>query len=136
MMSGKSNRVAGGPPCPQLLIGHAGLCRQGSGEMPRPLAAECRKYGLSFGGSQFKQVADFGTGISPLFPVTHPYPATEPFIYLRDGPVVLRCSSSPRLPCMTLDISFLVCFLGFVSHLGQTRQLHNPGYMLFLSVGS
>jgi len=61
--------------------------------MPRPLAAECREYGLSFGGSQFKQVADFGTGISPLFPVTHPYPATEPFIYLRDRPVVLRYSA-------------------------------------------
>jgi len=58
--------------------------------MPRSLAAECLKYGLSFGSSQFKQVADFGTGIPPLFPVTHPYTATEPFIYLRDGPVILR----------------------------------------------
>jgi hypothetical protein len=50
----------------------------GFGQDAWTLATECREYGLSFGGSQFKQVADFCTGISPLFPVTPPYPATEP----------------------------------------------------------
>ena len=74
----------------QPSIGHAGLCRQGSGQMPWSLAAERSEDGLSSGCSQLEKIADLGTGIAPLFPVTHPYSAPEPFVYFRDRPVILR----------------------------------------------
>ena len=58
--------------------------------MPWSFATECGQDGFSFECSQLEKIADFGTGIAPLFPVAHPYSAPEPFVYLRDRPVVLR----------------------------------------------
>ncbi len=58
--------------------------------MPRSPATNRCHDGLSFGSSQFKEVANFGPGIAPLFPVTHPYPTAEPFVYTWDRSIILR----------------------------------------------
>ena len=66
-------------PCSPF-IGHARLRSNGPGKMPRPFTANRCHDGLSFKSSQFEKIADFCAGIAPLFPVTHPHSAAEPFV--------------------------------------------------------
>jgi hypothetical protein len=52
---------------------------------------------MSFIGTEFQEVPHFCPDISPLFPVTHPKPAANPLVNLRDRFVVL-CNSKVVYP--------------------------------------
>jgi hypothetical protein len=52
---------------------------------------------MPFIGSEFQEVPHFGSGVTPLFPVTHTNPAANPLINPRDRTIVL-CNSKVIYP--------------------------------------
>ena len=56
--------------------------------MPRAFSTKRCHYGFFFVSTQLQKIADFGTGIAPLFPVAHPYSATEPLVQSGNRSVV------------------------------------------------
>ena len=74
----------------QPLIGHPGLGCQRSRQVPVAFAADRRQDRLALARSQTQQVLDLGTHVTPLFPVAHPHPASQPVIKFRDRAVAVR----------------------------------------------
>ena len=64
---------------------------------------------MPFTGSELQEIPHFGSGVPPLFPVTHPDPAANPLVYTRNWPVVLGNAkviypASDIAPCADLFV--------------------------------
>ncbi len=86
----------------QPVIRHPGLGGQRPGQVPIALGAERRQYCLPFARPQGQEVAHLSADATPLFPVTHAHPPTQPVVPFGDRTVVVRDAEVTHPPADVL----------------------------------
>jgi len=74
----------------QALVGQTGMGGKSAGHCPRAAPVQARTDGCAELRTKLEKILDLGTAPAPLFPVTQPYPAPYPAVYVRDIMVILR----------------------------------------------